>query len=43
VNGLDTGRFLDPPEFVVMHDKGNEENAFDRFDFKPFGRGQRSI
>jgi hypothetical protein len=33
-NGLDTGRFLDPPEFVVMHDKGNEENVFDRFDFK---------
>jgi len=35
LNGLDTGRFLDPPEFTVMHDKGNEENAFDRFDFKP--------
>src|SRR5579863_3826160 len=35
VNGLNTGRFLDPPEFTVMHDKGNEENAFDRFDFKP--------
>ncbi len=33
VNGLDTGRFLDPPEFVVMHDKGNEENLFDRFDY----------
>jgi hypothetical protein len=35
VNGLNTGRFLDPPEFTVMHDKGNEENAFDRLDFKP--------
>jgi len=35
VNGLNTGRFLDPPEFTVMHDKGNEENAFDRFDFRP--------
>jgi hypothetical protein len=35
VNGLNTGRFLDPPEFSVMHAKGNEENAFDRFDFKP--------
>jgi len=34
-NGLNTGRFLDPPEFTVMHDKGNEENIFDRFDFKP--------
>ena len=26
--------FLDPPEFVVMHDKGNEENAFDRVDYQ---------
>ena len=34
VNGLNTGRFLDPPEFTVMHAKGNEENAFDRFDRK---------
>ncbi len=33
-NGLNTGRFLDPPEFVVMHDRGNEENIFDRVDFK---------
>jgi len=33
-NGLNTGRFLDPPEFAVMHDKGNEENIFDRFDLK---------
>jgi hypothetical protein len=32
-SGLDTGRFLDPPEFTVMHDKGNEENLFDRADF----------
>ncbi len=32
-NGLNTGRFLDPPEFVVMHDKGNEENFFNRFDY----------
>jgi hypothetical protein len=31
-NGVNTGRFLDPPEFVVMHDKGNEENIFDRLD-----------
>ena len=33
-DGLNTGRFLDPPEFAVFHDKGNEENAFDRIDFK---------
>ncbi len=31
-NGLNSGRFLDPPEFAVMHDKGNEENIFDRVD-----------
>jgi hypothetical protein len=35
LNVLNTGRFLDPPEFTVMHDKGNEENAFDRFDYNP--------
>jgi hypothetical protein len=34
VNGLNSGRFLDPPEFAVMHAKGNEENAFDRVDFQ---------
>jgi len=34
VSGLNTGRFLDPPEFTVLHDKGNEENVFDRVDFK---------
>jgi hypothetical protein len=33
-SGLDTGRFLDGPELVVMHDHGNEENFFDRLDFK---------
>ncbi len=33
-NGLNTGRFLDPPEFIVMHDKGNEENVFDRVDYQ---------
>jgi Carboxypeptidase regulatory-like domain/TonB-dependent Receptor Plug Domain len=34
LSGLNSGRFLDPPEFAVMHDKGNEENAFDRLDFQ---------
>ncbi len=33
-NGLNSGRFLDPPEFTVMHDKGNEENLFDRVDYQ---------
>src|SRR5215472_9574588 len=32
-NGLDTGPFLDPPEFVVFHAHGNQENVFDRFDY----------
>jgi hypothetical protein len=32
-DGLNTGRFLDPPEFAVFHDKGNEQNAFDRVDY----------
>jgi hypothetical protein len=34
VNGLNSGRFLDPPEFRVVHDKGNEENVFDRIDYQ---------
>jgi Carboxypeptidase regulatory-like domain/TonB-dependent Receptor Plug Domain len=33
-NGLNSGRFLDGPEYQVFHDHGNEENVFDRFDFK---------
>jgi len=33
-SGLRTGRFLDGPELTVMHDKGNEENVFDRVDYK---------
>jgi hypothetical protein len=34
VNGLNSGRFLDPPEFTIIHDKGNEENVFDRVDYQ---------
>lgn len=33
-DGLNTGRFLDGPEFKVFHDKGNEENLFDRVDYQ---------
>jgi hypothetical protein len=33
-DGLNTGRFLDPPEFVVFHSKGNEQNIFDRVDYQ---------
>ena len=34
-NGLQSGRFLDPPEFAVIHAKGNSENVFDHVDFQP--------
>ena len=33
-DGTSTGRFLDAPEFAVFHDKGNEENIFDRADYQ---------
>ena len=33
LDGLNTGRFLDPPEFTVFHAKGNEQNVFDRVDY----------
>ena len=33
-NGLNTSRFLDPPELTPIHDRGNEENVFDRFDYQ---------
>jgi hypothetical protein len=34
INGLNSGRFLDPPEVTAIHDKGNEQNIFDRMDFQ---------
>ncbi len=34
VDGLNSGRFLDPPEFTIMHARGNEQNIFDRVDFQ---------
>ncbi len=33
-NGLRSGRFLDPPEFRAIHNRGNEENLFDRVDYQ---------
>ena len=33
-NGLNSGRFLDPPEIQAIHDRGNEENLFDRVDYQ---------
>jgi Carboxypeptidase regulatory-like domain len=37
-NGLRSGRFLDPPEFNPFHDKGNQENLFDRVDYQFSGK-----
>jgi len=34
LSGLQSGRFLDPPEQTPLHDKGNQENVFDRADYK---------
>jgi len=33
-NFLNTDRFLDPPEFKVIHDRGNEANFFNRADYR---------
>ncbi|HXI92865.1 MAG TPA: TonB-dependent receptor [Blastocatellia bacterium] len=30
-----SGRFLDPPEFVALHDKGKSATIFDHFDYNP--------
>ncbi len=38
LTGLNTSRFLDGPEFTVMHDHGNEQNVFDRLDLKLSGK-----
>jgi len=34
IDGLNTGRFLDPPQFQVFHAKGNEQNVFNRTDYQ---------
>ena len=33
-NALNSGRFLNPPELAVLHDRGNEENLFHRVDYQ---------
>ena len=35
VNGTRSGRFLDTPEFLPIHDRGNNESIFDRVDWQP--------
>ncbi len=42
-NGLNTSRFLDGPEFAVLHDRGNEENLFDRADFRASDKDTLSL
>ena len=37
VDGLRSGRFLDTPEFLPIHDIGNNERIFDRMDYQPNG------
>jgi hypothetical protein len=38
VDGIRSSRFLDTPEFTAVHDIGNNETIFDRFDFQPTGK-----
>ena len=35
IDGLNSQRFLDAPEFQPLHANGNAENFFDRFDWQP--------
>lgn len=35
LDGVDSRRFLDAPELQPLHARGNAENIFDRFDWRP--------
>src|SRR6185369_13361413 len=35
LDGVNSGRYLDTPEFQPLHAHGNAENLFDRLDFQP--------
>lgn len=35
LDGVDSQRFLDAPEFRPLHARGNAQNVFDRFDWRP--------
>jgi hypothetical protein len=35
LNGVRSGRYLDPPEFSAHHDVGNNETVFNRLDYQP--------
>ncbi len=36
--GSNSGRFLDTPEFLPIHDQGNNQSLFDRIDLQPNGK-----
>src|SRR5882724_4981831 len=38
LDGVGSHRFLDAPEFQPLHARGNAENVFDRFDWRPSDR-----
>jgi hypothetical protein len=38
VEGINSGRFLDTPEYLPIHDQGNNQALFDRIDFQPNGK-----
>jgi Carboxypeptidase regulatory-like domain len=38
LDGVRSGRFLDTPEFRPIHDIGNNQTIFDRFDYQPTGK-----
>ncbi len=35
LNTVRSGRYLDPPEFSPIHDVGNNQTVFNRFDYQP--------
>lgn len=38
LDGVRSGHFLDTPEFLPIHDIGNNETIFDRMDYQPTGQ-----
>jgi hypothetical protein len=38
LDGIRAGRFLDTPEYRPIHDIGNNQTIFDRFDYQPDGK-----
>ena len=40
LDGVNSGRYLDTPEFNPLHAKGNNENLFDRIDYKASEQNQ---